>query len=142
MSEIQEAMAKAFFASAWADQCEEAGESSMLSGQEIMNVMPDDIDPAAYHAAKTLAFDMERANGASLDSLLERIAEIADGDRDPTAEMFGHYAAMQAMGHGVGLGDAFGSAVREMVKVPYVEFSSCSLERDYFDTAEEEEEEA
>lgn len=140
MDEIREAMAKAFFASAWADQCEEAGESGQLSGVDIMDVMPSTLDPAAIHAARTLAFDMVAANGgASLESLLERVQAVADGDREPTAEMFGHYAAMQAMGHGVGLGDAFGSAAREAVKVPYVEFSGYSLERTYFSAGADEE---
>lgn len=141
MDEFREAAAKAFFGSAWADQCEEAGESSMLSGAEILNVMPDKLDPEAVESADYLAHEVERLNGASLDSLLERIAEIADGDREPTAEMFGHYAAMQAMGHGVGLGDAFGSAAREMIKLPYIEFSGCSLSRAYFETAEDDDDE-
>lgn len=137
MDEIQQAMAKAFFASAWADQCEEAGESGMLSGQEIMDVMPATLDPAALSAARTLAAEMVRLNGASLDSLLERIAEIADGDREPTADNFGHYAAMQAMGHGVGLYDAFGRAIYEAIRVPYIEFNSCNLERTYFEAADD-----
>lgn len=138
MDEIQQAMAKAFFASAWADQCEEAGESGMLSGQEIMNVMPATLDPAALSAARTLAIALVRANGgADLETLLARIVEIADGDREPTAENFGHYAAMQAMGHGVGLYDAFGKVAYEMIRVPYVEFGSHSLENDYFDSPDE-----
>lgn len=131
--EIRENMAKAFFGSAWADACEEAGEFSQLSGAEILDVMPVEIDPAAIHAARTLAFDIERANGGkSLEELLTFVQENAAGDREPSAEMFGHYCAMQAMGHGVGLGDAFGRHVYETIRVPYVEFSSCSLERDYF----------
>ena len=124
--------ARAFFASAWADQCEEAEESAMLSGRDILDVMPDEIDPAAQHAAETLAMDMARANGKSIADLLAWIAERAEGDREPNAEMFGHYSAMQAMGHGVGLGDAFGSEVYAAVKVPYCEFGSHSLEKDYF----------
>lgn len=136
--DIRAAMARAFFASAWADQAEETGNSGILSGAEILDVMPDDIDPAAEHAARTLAFDMVRANdGADLESLFERAAALAEehgeGDRESTAENFGHYAAMQAMGHGVGLGDAFGSHAYDAIRVPYVEFGAYSLERDYFD---------
>lgn len=136
MDEIKHAMAKAFFASAWADQCEEAGEGARLSGVEIMDVMPAEIDPAAVKAAEALVADMTRMNGASLDVVYERAAAIANGDREPSREMFGHYCAMQAMGHGVGLSDAFGRRVYESVRVPYHEFSAFDLERDYFEESQ------
>jgi len=125
--------ARAFFASAWADACEEAGEEATLSGREIMSVMPETVDPAAVHAARTLRFDIERANGKTVAQLMAYIIAQPDkGDRPRTPEYFGHYAAMQAMGHGVGLHDAFGGTVYENVRVPYVEFGSHSLEKDYF----------
>ena len=119
----------AFFASAWADQQEENGRS--LRG-EIMDQIPNTIDPAATHAAITLAIGMERLNSKSIAEMMEYIVHTADGDRPETMEYFGHYAAMQAMGHGVGLGDAFGRDVYELIKVPYIEFGAYSLERDYF----------
>ena len=117
--------ARAFFASAWADQTEENGVT--LRG-EIMSQMPDEIDPAAIHAARTLLHDMLRANGAQdAGALLARCPD--DGDRPHTLATLGHYAAMQAMGHGVGLGDAFGD--HDCLIVPYIEFGSHSLEKDY-----------
>lgn len=126
--------ARAFFACAWADAAEECDTDAApnLSGVEIMDVMPDEIDPAALHAARTLRFDMERVNGASLDALMAIVTKHGAGDRPSTPEMFGHYAAMQSMGHGIGLRDAFGAEVCEMVKTPYVEFGLHSLSRDYF----------
>ena len=117
------------FASAWADQQEENGHSL---GGEIMDQIPDAVDPAATHAAITLAMDMEWTNSKSIAEMMEDIESIGDGDRPETMEYFGHYAAMQAMGHGVGLHDAFGRDVYELIKVPYIEFGSYSLERDYF----------
>ena len=123
---------KAFFASAWADMADECGSDVIGMGVEIMSVMPDEIDPAAIEAAETLVMDIERINGKPLESLLELIKDTADGDRPATAEYFGHYAAMQAMGHGVGLYDAFGSEVYNVVKIPYIEFGSYSLSKDYF----------
>ena len=132
MEEFEKHAARAFFASAWADAAEDADNGPNLSGCEIMDVMPSDIDPAAVHAARTLRMDIERTNGATIVELMVRIESMADGDRPATMEYFGHYAAMQAMGHGVGLHDAFGSEVHETIKVPYVEFGSYSLERDYF----------
>lgn len=140
-SEIQRAMARAFFASAWADQCEECGHSALLSGKEIMDLLPPKTDPAAMHAARTLCMDMERVNHEPIPTLYryarsEQITTRTSGDRDLTPENFGHYCAMQAMGHGVGLEDAFGQAVYARIKVPYVEFSSASLEKDYFKPTE------
>ena len=124
-------MARAFFASAWADYIEEIGDASRFSGRDIMGLMPAEIDPAAFHAARTLRFDMERANGKPIGAILADAIESHDGDRPATVEFFGHYCAMQAMGHGVGLWDAFGDAVYQSVRVPYVEFGSHSLEKDY-----------
>ena len=123
---------RAFFASAWADMADESGSDNIRPGTEIMNVMPDEIDPAAIHAANTLMMDIEQVNGKPLESLLDIIDNLHNGDRPPTAEFFGHYAAMQAMGHGVGLYDSFGKEVHDVVKVPHIEFSSCSLSKDYF----------
>lgn len=137
--EIKDAMARAFFASAFADQADECEQP--LRG-EIMDQLPDEIDPAAIHAAETLARDMIRANGGrSLDELFSFVVAHGCGDRDNSEEMFGHYCAMQAMGHGVGLGDAFGSAVYNAIKVPYCEFDSHSLERDYFEEKDDEDDE-
>lgn len=126
--------ARAFFASAWADAVEESEspDAPNLSGKEIMSEMPAEIDSAAVHAARTLRCDMERTNGKTIDALMALIVAQGDGDRANTPEMFGHYAAMQAMGHGVGLSDAFGDAIYQSVRVPYCEFGSHSLSRDYF----------
>jgi hypothetical protein len=124
--------ARAFFASAWDDLAEECDAQPWPPGAEIMEYMPDEIDPAALHAAKTLRMDVERVNGKSISELMAHIETIGDGDRPNDIEHFGHYAAMQAMGHGVGLHDAFGGDVYDSVKIPYCEFSSCSLEKDYF----------
>lgn len=114
---------RAFFASAWADAIEESG--------EIMEQMPSEIDPAAIHAAETLLNDMLRANGVEAASTLLLMIGASEGDRPATMEYFAHYAAMQAMGHGVGLANAFGHDASERVHVPYVEFGDYSLEKDY-----------
>lgn len=128
-AEFESWAAAAFFASAWADAEEEAGQAKP---GEIMARMPSNIDPAALHAGRTLRMDMERMNGRSVAEMMAEIESTADGDRPATLECFGHYSAMQAMGHGVGLGDAFGNETAEKLKVPYCEFGSHSLEKDYF----------
>ena len=140
--QIKRGMALAFFASAYADQADECDQP--MQG-EIMDQLPDDIDRAALHAADTLAISVMHANGLKsacfdLESLYLRADEERDnsddkGDRELTPELFGHYLAMQAMGTGVGL-ESFGDAVRDNIAVPYCEFGSHSLERDYFEPLE------
>lgn len=136
---ILRGMALAFFASAWADAEEEAGQAK---GGEIMDRIPGDIDPAALSAARTLYMQMEQANKKILSFLYADCTALdaAGADRQLSPELFGHYCAMQAMGHGVGL-ESFGRAVRDNVTVPYVEFGSHSLERDYFEAHDAEPEE-
>ena len=123
----------AFFASAWADQCEESDNAALLSGQEIMGIMPPDVDPSAIGAAKTLCMDMERLNQCGVAELMRIVEEMGAGDRDNTIDYFAHYCAMQAMGCGVGLRDAFGAEVYDRIRVPYVEFGGHSLVVDYFE---------
>jgi hypothetical protein len=128
VAQLVRGMALAFFASAYADQADECGQP--LQG-EIMNQLPDAIDPAALHAATTLHFDLERVNGRPLLELYIRHPGTTD---DP--QEWGHYAAMQAMGQGVGLRDY--GITDEQVKVPYAEFGSHSLEQDYFQPVDDE----
>ena len=117
--------ARAFFASAWADQMDEAGDPPR---GEIMDQLPAATDPAAHRAARTLLHAMLRDNGcADAMAMLARCPD--EGDRPHTLATLGHYAAMQAMGHGVGLGDAFGD--NDCLIVPYIEFGSHHLEGDY-----------
>lgn len=115
--------ALAFFASAWADAVDYS-----VPGGQIMDAMPDDVDPAAVDAARALLARMLADNAcADAAALLAKCPD--DGDRPHSLETLGHYAAMQAMGHGVGLGDAFGD--HDCLIVPYVEFGDHSLEKDY-----------
>lgn len=136
--QIKNGMALAFFACAYADLCEE--NENPLSG-EIMDQLPEPIDPAAIHAAETLIMGMvdqvtfETASSDEKRMLAlymhaSNVFERADADRELNPDLFGHYCAMQAMGHGVGL-ESFGDAVRDSIQVPYVEFGSHSLEKDY-----------
>lgn len=109
MNTITLAMARAFFASAWADLKESQGIS--FSGVEITDVMPLDIDPAAISEA---------------EQLFNEIGHLYAEDCGITQETWGHYAAMEAMGHGVGLYD-----YNINIDVPYHEFSMYSLTNEY-----------
>lgn len=138
---IKQGMALAFFASAYADLREEEGQP--LRG-EICDQLPDITDPAATQAAETLIMGIldgitfEAAEDVTTDAQrmlvlymhLCNLYDRKDADRELTPVMFGHYCAMQAMGTGVGL-ESFGSAVRDAVKIPYLEFGSHSLQYDY-----------
>jgi hypothetical protein len=134
--EIIENMAKAFFASAWADWEDEYGEG--VGGVEILDVMPSRIDPGAVEAAERLASVMEDRYDASLPELLERIqnAPYRYADRPADAEHFGHYAAMQAMGHGVGL-ESIGDE-KIFPNFPWMEFTYFDLDPETYPTPAEE----
>lgn len=131
-AQIKRSMALAFFASAYADQAEECDQP--LQG-EIMNQLPEAIDGAAWHAAVTLTRALLLKNG--VDDLERFYTQLIQGcdtegaDRELTPDNFGHYCAMQAMGHGVGL-ESFGYQMRDIIMVPYIDFGSHSLEKDYF----------
>lgn len=139
--QILNGMARTFFASAWADLNDECGDVN-VSGCDILDVMPHTLDPAATEAAQDLAARMVPINGfiggifdiASVYELADCLDDTG-ADRKLTPDLFGHYCAMQAMGHGVGL-ESFGSSVRDVINVPDLEFSSCSLELEYFKSAE------
>ena len=130
--EILKHMSRAFFASAWADWSDEYGEGTQGNGVNVMDEMPRDIDPSAVKAARRLVKSLEALHGKSIVEIYERACIISqdDGDRDKTPEMFGHYAAMGAMGHGVSLYDAFGRAAAEFVNTQAcsIEFSPADLD--------------
>ena len=130
--EIERHMARAFFASAWADYSERVGPHYPMAC-EIMDEMGDEIDPAAVKAATELADALEkRHDGAPLAQIYRDAVALAgdSGDRDKSPEMFGHYAAMGAMGHGVSLHDAFGRTAAEFVGTHdcYMEFGMYDLD--------------
>ena len=130
VDEIKRHAALAFFGSAYADAADEAHQP--LRGR-IMDQLPGETDPAAWSHANQLIEDVERANDdCAIEYLFADVQRLADGDRECTPGMFGHYLAMQSMGHGVGIADAFGSDAADRVTVPYVEFSLLSLEKSYF----------
>ena len=129
-AQIAKGMALAFFAHAFAEL------KGLNDGACAGVSLPDEVDPAAEHAAFTLACDLRIKNDATdLAQLYER-ARLAhrtgEGNADMTPALFGSYLATQSMGS-LGLRAAFGQHVADAVQVPYVEFGAHSLERDYSD---------
>jgi hypothetical protein len=77
-----------------------------------MDVMPEEMDEGAMRTARELAKWITPNNGVSTLAELYAHAETLVGtcgkaDRKLSPELFGHYCAMSAMGHGVGL-ESFG----------------------------------
>ena len=137
---VIDGMARAFFVCAWADQQEEKGE--LYPGQQLMDDAPSTPDYAREFALQ-YSGRLLQANGSSYSSLapLLYLAAKADGintdedvmiDGEPSgfwevsvnqwnnyAGEFGHYIAMQALGHGTSL---FDDHKRFPLTVPSTEF--------------------
>lgn len=118
--QIIDAMARAMFVTTWADRMEERGLGHKLAGQELMDIAPK-TSRDALAAAKKLATMFAEANeGASMNDLYARALNVAGkhgGDTSPHS--FGHYMAMEAMGHGVSWTD---DHPEFKVNIPYFEY--------------------
>lgn len=113
-------MARAFFVERWAQREEEKGRSH--GGEELMDVAPATSPKAKAHAKK-FAAQVVAANGGRTIRELYNEAQAANrragiSGRGAEAE-FGHYLAMQAMGHGVSW---FDDNAKFDLKVPHTEF--------------------
>lgn len=100
--QIIDAMARAMFVTTWADRMEERGLGHKLSGQKLMDIAPKTSRDALAAAKKLAAMFAEANEGASMNDLYARALNVAgkhEGDASPHS--FGHYMAMEAMGHGV-----------------------------------------
>lgn len=104
-NDIIMAMARAFWVDAWASREEEEGRRAAGPGEDLMDAAPP--TPAvAIHFARQYAKDFQTANDADLMDLYQRAAAMPGKHREePTEADFGHYIAMEAMGHGVGWSD-------------------------------------
>lgn len=116
---IFNAMALAFFAEAFAEQ---AGENEVKLQGDVFGQLPAEVDPSAKKAAETLIFDLERIHKKNIVALYEK-----NMGKTESPERWGHYAAMQSMGTGVGLSD-----YDVELDIPYIQFGSYGLEKDYF----------
>ncbi len=101
---------------------EERSEHGRRSKQEVMRLIQDsDISSRADRAAEMLARSMERLNGMPIDDLyMVAIGKEGEfGANRDSPEDFGHYMAMEALGHGVAWDD---SAPSFSHRVPSIEF--------------------
>lgn len=115
IGEARESAARAMYVTGWASAWEMAVEDGIASelpwsgGDDLMDVAPDEHSQMWDDAGtllRTFFMDNRLDAAAFFDSI------------DP--EQFGHYLAMQAMGHGVGLEEVAGLD-SDALKVPYIE---------------------
>ena len=118
-----DAMGRALFVSAWADRQEERGKA--LHG-ELMDLAPR-TSTEAKRAALRLEGQFQALNVGGLTVLLYKAAKAdgmdayADGFyvSPDYARDFGHYLAMEALGHGVSW---FDDHAKFDIKFPHIEF--------------------
>lgn len=100
-SEFVIAAARAFYCDWYlSDEARERRVSG--PGVELTEVIPE-TQRWAFALARKFVAQLEQAAGQSLPFILADFEASWDGDRDYSEENAGWYAAMEAMGHGVGL---------------------------------------
>lgn len=124
---IREAIARAFFVSNYADAYDRAKEDGIdVDELDHAGSGQDWFDEDAYEYADKFIADLERVNGKSLEELfyqaLDRdqltVGQAPKYPFDSLEEEFGHYLAMEAMGHGVEWSDDHSD---HGIDVPYAE---------------------
>lgn len=101
---------------AFADKEEREGRH--YPGQDFMDVAPR-TPPAAVQSAHELIRAFEVVNNDGFPELFAKALQAGKlEDSFENRKEFGFLLAMQALGHGVGLGDTFGE---HGLKVPYIE---------------------
>jgi hypothetical protein len=117
IEEFSEGAARAAFVSSWADRQEERGKT--YPGRDLMDVAPS-TPLSAYVWAGKLIGRLEAANNANIWMIGSRAAKA---DRVAWKRFdgveFGHYMAMEALGHGVSW---FDDHKRFKVKIPHMEY--------------------
>lgn len=121
---IAEAMARAMFVSAWADEQESKG-PRFAPGTDVMDVAPATPSRVLYRAHNLIG-RFELKNKMPMVSLLYQAAK-ADGIdpyavtlEDQYVRKFGHYLAMEAIGHGVSW---FDDHAKFKIEFPYFEYN-------------------
>lgn len=112
--EVVKAAARAAYVDRRASEQEERGRS-FGGGVDLMDVAPKSTPSKATKWARELVHAFEDANHATIEKI------VADCGARPSD--FGHYLAMNALGHGVGLSDLmYDLGVDRKFSVPYREY--------------------
>jgi hypothetical protein len=126
-----EGASRAFFVLAYADFVEDEENSHFeLSrpgpGEDWFDYAPES-PPEAYALAGELWARLELANDRSVYALIDAaaIADKVDEYSAEDLEKFGHYMAMQAMGHGVSW---FDDHAKFPIEIPHFECGMCAFD--------------
>lgn len=129
LDRIIDAIARCFFCDAWASAMEEAGRSSEMSQREILDIAPE-TNEEAYNVAVGLVRDIEAVNGITFTAWVEMVRALPRdkySDRDINQDdIFGHYLAMESLGHGVTLSEHL---EKVKLKIPYSDGLIVSVKR-------------
>jgi hypothetical protein len=118
VEQFADGAARAAFVSSWADYQEERGKT--YPGEDLMDVAPS-TPLSAYVWAGELIGNLENANRDPICTIGARAAKADGVDwEDFEGTDFGHYLAMQALGHGVSW---FDDHARFKLKVPHMEYN-------------------
>jgi len=123
---ILEGIARAIFVFAWADEAEEAGQS--FSGMDVMEVAPP-TSPEAMKEARALYSEIEQSNNIDLATFVPPGLGDVDWPGPSVENEFGHYLALEALGHGAAWSDDW---PEHGLTIPHIEpMLDSSLEEEY-----------
>lgn len=113
-TEILNSMARTLYVTAYADAIDNGAIEGPAagSGEDWMDVAPDapaEIHTEAHALAEKILAEFLELNGGTLETLLTEWctpeSQRYNRGRAHDTDLFGHYIAMQSLGHGVGLND-------------------------------------
>lgn len=110
---VVDACARALFVCAYMDHCDECtirvcrvcGEHGKAGpGEDWMDIAPPENDESRQ-CAEGLVTRFEAANERTIEYIYAHAERMTGHMAPPTPRLFGHYLAMQALGHGVSWSD-------------------------------------
>lgn len=118
--DIVDQMARTFWVNAWAQSIEEEGGVPAGPGEDLMDAAPP-THWRAYLKAWTYVDELAEANQMTPAGMYRQaLVRAALRDTEAIREKFGHYVAMEALGHGVSWRDDHPEG--HGIEVPLTEF--------------------
>ena len=133
---IVESIARTLYVSSYADACENEEAFGDLvfdrseaagSGEDWLETVRSATPPAALKTAQDIVSDFEASNKRTLEDACAEWLRVAYDKIplfDADEQTFGHYLAMQALGHGVGLWDEVDQPEGSAFDVGFYEFTA------------------
>lgn len=119
--EVVQAASRAFFVDAWTNRAAALGHT--FPGENLMDVAPENPEDVQEWGTRFIQ-TVERLNDKDIRLLYEEAAGAgtpSDHRTEPTPETFGHYLAMQSLGHGVSWYDDHPEPSGGAIRLPNVE---------------------